>query len=83
MEVSKGNHDPRNRSYGRRYRRKAKGGGTRVSARQIYEMHVLVGMPVEEIAHQLRTVSEEGVETAIEWMEEREGGEVSVERTSQ
>lgn len=46
--------------------------GTRVSARQIYEMHTERGMSVEEIEDVLPTVDAEGVRAALEFMEGRE-----------
>lgn len=45
--------------------------GTRVSAEQVYEMHVERGMSPEEIAEILTTVTVEGAEAAIRYMEER------------
>lgn len=44
--------------------------GTRVTAEQVYEMHVERGMNPEEITESLPTVDVEDVEAAIEFMRE-------------
>lgn len=46
--------------------------GTRVSAEQIYEMHMHRGMSPDEIADVLPTVDIEDVRAAIEYMEKQE-----------
>lgn len=43
--------------------------GTRVSAEQVYEMHTVKGLALNEIAERLPTVTVAGVQAAIRFME--------------
>jgi uncharacterized protein (DUF433 family) len=52
--------------------------GTRVSAEQIYEMHVKREMSPEEIAGALPTVDVDGVKAAIKFMKESKNTDADV-----
>lgn len=52
--------------------------GTRVSAEQIYEMHVQKDLSPKQIAEMLPTVEVDGVEAAINYIEKRDDPSVDV-----
>jgi uncharacterized protein (DUF433 family) len=52
--------------------------GTRVSAEQIYEMHIKRGMSPSKIAEALPTVDIEDVEAAIRFMKEQKSSNANV-----